>query len=344
MQQSSKMIQDRDTVGQLVFLEFVIDEHKCVGSSVFRNSHLHAVAPCLGVVDDSWAEKWVTCRSSMDLVVGSSPVMPAPNVSGAPTSRPLSTAEMKLWVHQLLQADGHSLESRRITSHSCKTTMLSFSAKFGIEWTDRMVLGGHVSHLKSVITYSRDCLARPLQHMASMLKAIRNGTFQPDNTRSGRFIEQSIGCEASDKSWDLVDGLAEQGVTEKSVPAAVDVEPIVVSDDEDVKEEIGGGTPPTFGAEAIESSDDDVDLTSSSSDEEAAYDCPSRRLVSVPKAPEGHRLVQHSKWKTLHLMADGYQAVMMCGRRATDSHTLETLQVRWDTPCCHVCWKKVKGL
>jgi len=345
MQQSSEMIQDRDITGQLAFLEFIIDDHKCVGSSVFRNSHLHAVAPCLGVVDDSWAEKWVACRSSMELVVGSSPVMPAPNVSGAPTSRPLSTAEMKLWVHQLLQANGHTLEPRRITSHSCKTTMLSFSAKFGIEWTDRMVLGGHVSHLKSVITYSRDSLARPLQHMANMLKAIRNGSFQPDNTRSGRFVDTDFSDrEMSEKSWNLVDSFAEQEVARNAGPVAVGSEPIVVSDEEDIKQEMDGATLPTLREEAVDSSEDDLDLTSSSSDEEAAFDCPSKRLVSVPKPPEGHRLVQHSKWKTLHLMADGYQTVMMCGRRATDSHTLETLQVRWDTPCCHVCWKKVKGV
>ena len=52
-----------------------------------------------------------------------------------------------------------------------------------------MVLGGHVSHLKSVIIYSRDSLALPLQKMSNMLKAIRDGSFQPDNTRSGRFVE-----------------------------------------------------------------------------------------------------------------------------------------------------------
>ena len=344
LQQSSKMILDRDASGQLAFLEFIIEEHKCVGASVFRNSHLHAVAPCLGVVDDSWADKWLMCRSSMDLVVGASPVMPAPNISGAPTSRPLSTAEMKLWAHQLLQSDGHTLESRRVTSHSCKTTMLSFSAKYGIEWTDRMVLGGHVAHLKSVITYSRDSLARPLQLMANMLQCIRNGRFQPDNTRSGRFVEPTIDeYEASIKSWSLVDNSVEPAAATESIPVVVGSEPVVVSDDEDVKEEVGD-TPKSFvGVEEVDSSDDDLGLTSSSSDEEAADGCPSNRLVSVPKAPEGHRLVQHSKWKTLHVMADGYHAVMLCGRRATDSHSLETTQVRWDTPCCHVCWKKVRG-
>ena len=138
--------------------------------------------------------------------------------------------------------------------------------------------------------------------------------------------------------------LLNRGLAGKLNPAAVGVEPIVVSDDEDVKEESFGATPSTFGAEAVESSEDDLDLTSSSSDEEAAFDCPSRRLVTVPKAPDGHRLVQHSKWKTLHLMADGYQAVMMCGRRATDSHTLETLQVRWDTHVAMFVGRKVKGL
>ena len=278
LQQSSKMILDRDASGQLAFLEFIIEEHKCVGASVFRNSHLHAVAPCLGVVDDSWAEKRLMCRSSMDLVVGASPVMPAPNISGAPTSRPLSTAEMKLWVHQLLQFDGHTLESRRVTSHSCKTTMLSFSAKYGIEWTDRMVLGGHVAHLKSVITYSRDSLARPLQLMANMLQSIRNGRFQPDNTRSGRFVEQtSDEYEASIKSWNLIDNSDEPSGAAVAIPVVVNSEPVVVSDDDEAKEEVGD-TPGSFaGVEEVDSSDDDLDLTSSSSDEEAADGCPSNR-------------------------------------------------------------------
>ena len=345
LQHSTRMIQDRDTDGRLIFLEFTIDDHKCVGSSVFRNSHLHAVSPCLGVVDDGWAEKWLACRDIMELVVGPSPVMPAPNISGAPTSRPLSTAEMKLWVHQLLEASGHNLESRRITSHSCKTSMLSFCAKFGIEWTDRMVLGGHVSHLKSVIIYSRDCLALPLQKMSNMLMAIRDGTFQPDNTRSGRFVEADGSCGAgSNTSWNLIgEGIGRMACVEKPVIVS-DAAPIVVSDDEDVKDESGSMPPFAFGEEDIASSDDDLDLTSSSSDEEAAEECPSKRLVNVPKAPDGHRMVQHSKWKTLHLMADGYQTVLLCGRRATDSHSLETSQVRWDTPCCHVCWKKVRAV
>ena len=279
----------------------------------------------------------------MDLVVGPSPVMPAPNVSGAPTSRPLSTAEMKLWVHQLLESSGHSLESRRITSHSCKTSMLSYCAKFGIEWTDRMVLGGHVSHLKSVIIYSSDSLALPLQKMANMLKAIRDGSFQPDNTRSGRFVEvEGSRYAGSNRSWNLVGEGTGQTASDVISAEVSDAAPIVVSDDEDVKVESGTVPPFAVGDGESDSSDDDLDLTSSSSDEEAAEECPSKRLVNVPKAPEGHRLVQHSKWKTLHLMADGYQSVMLRGRRATDSHSLETSQVRWDTPCCHVCWKKVR--
>ena len=336
---------DRDDSGHLAFLEFVIDEHKCVGASVFRNSHLHAVAPCLGVVDDAWGEKWLMCRGSMNLVVGSSPVMPAPNVSGAPTSRPLSTTEMKLWLHQLLQAAGHTMESRRITSHSCKTTMLSYSAKHGIDWTDRMVLGGHVAHLKSVITYSRDCLARPLQLMSSMLEDIRNGKFQPDNTRSGRFAGSDSGkCDASMDSWNLIGSAAEVEPTSATVGSVHVSEPIIVSDDEDIKEEPSVEKPSILDAGTVESTDDDLDLTSSSSDEEAAEECPSNRLVRVPQAPEGHRLVQHRKWKTLHLMAEGYHTVMLCGRRATDSHSLETSQVRWDTPCCHICWKRIRGL
>ena len=150
-------------------------------------------------------------------------------------------------------------------------------------------------------------------------------------------------CEGSNNSWDLLDDSREDLPSAGKVVVGLDSAPIVVSDDDDIKEESGDMPPVSLGGEESNSSDDDLDLTSSSSDEEAAAECPSNRLVNVPKAPEGHRLVQHSKWKTLHLMADGYQTVMMCGRRATESHTLETSQVRWDTPCCHVCWKKVKS-
>ena len=157
------MVLDRDDAGRLQFVECTISSHKCVQSAVFRNVFLHAVAPCDGVAEDDWAEQWISCRQGMMIEVGKLPLMPAPNTPGAATRRPLSTEEMKLWTIHLLEKSGHDLTGPKISSHSCKCTMLSYAAKVGMAWDDRLILGGHVGHLKSPITYSRDALARPLR-------------------------------------------------------------------------------------------------------------------------------------------------------------------------------------
>jgi hypothetical protein len=75
-----------------------------------------------------------------------------------------------------------------VGSHSCKATLLSVMSKAGINRDDRRVLGGHAPPGdKSVDTYSRDALAAPLLSLAKLLTCIREGTFRPDESRSGRW-------------------------------------------------------------------------------------------------------------------------------------------------------------
>ena len=66
------------------------------------------------------------------------PSMPAPNKQGLPTVRALSSAEAGAWLRELLPERG----SPRTTSHSLKSTLLSFAAKRGIAHLDRLALGG----------------------------------------------------------------------------------------------------------------------------------------------------------------------------------------------------------
>ena len=59
----------------------------------------------------------------------------------------------------------------------------------------------------------------------------------------------------------------------------------------------------------------DVMLTSSSLDSEAGQACPSKRLVKLPEAPSGHRLiVQRIKLKTIHSQEVDNQYILVCGR------------------------------
>ena len=197
LQRAESIIIDRDCSGVLRFLECMVSSH------VF----LHAVAPCQGITEDTWAECWLSCRASMNLELGRLPLLLAPNTSGAPTKRPLSSEEMKLWTRHILTRFGCDLSGRMITSHSCKSTLLSYAAKHGVGWDDRLVLGGYIGHLKSAITYSRDALAKPLSVLNDMLADIRRGYFRPDETRSGRFTQQKHrDLDASDSvgSWEHV--------------------------------------------------------------------------------------------------------------------------------------------
>ena len=107
-------------------------------------------------------------------------------------------------------------------------------------------------------------------------------------------------------------------------------ESFVISDDEAVKEEPGLDSP----------SSDECPDTGSGSDEEATNEAHCARRVTLPSAPDGYKMYQHVKSRMLHLMHTDHQRVFSCGRMAGDKHEVTNMAtLRWDTPCCHRCWK-----
>ena len=189
--------------------------------------------------------------------------------------------------------------------------MLSYLAKYGADLAVREILGGHVSHLQSVIRYSRDALAEPLRVLCRMLLDIRVGTFVPDATRSGYFQEVT---------------------PEFLAPVAPDT--VEISDEEAVKVEL---------PEPVISQEQQPELeldTDSSSDEDGVSSAKCGRAVTVPKAPPGFKLYQHTKSRMLHLMDQDHNKVFQCGRMAGPKHEVsQTSRLRWDTPCCGKCWR-----
>eukprot|EP00435_Cladocopium_sp_Y103_P019375 s340_g4.t1 len=138
------------------------------------------------------------------------PLLPAPNSAGEATVRPLSTKEFSTWIRMILGNAELLGPDAKLSSHSCKATLLSFLAKYGASIPDRETLGGHTSRLKSVITYSRDSVASPLRTL-------------PDSTRSGLFVSEAkqetitveddveplaLPCQDLDKSQCEVDAAA----------------------------------------------------------------------------------------------------------------------------------------
>lgn len=291
------------------FVELSITDFKTKTANAWRGGLLAAVAPAVGVTSDNWASAWMAVREALQAPLDEGfPVMPAPDMAGTPTKRPITTREVTGWIRLLLQRSGLSLGERRISSHSAKSTMLSFLAKYGAELPVREILGAHVSHLQSVIRYSRDALAEPLRVMNRMLADVRSGTFVPDATRSGYF-----------KASDVV----------ATVPPGVPV--VDISDDEEVKVETH---------EPTQDETEEEPDTGSSSDEEAVDSARCSRHVVVPKAPDGYKLFQHTKSRMLHLMALEHNRVFQCGRMAGEKHEISRSdKLRWDTPCCGRCWR-----
>ena len=82
--------------------------------------------------------------------LGQYPLMLAPDSSLKPTRRPVSTGEAKQWIAYLLGAENMKTDAK-LTSHSCKCTCLSFVAKRGASFEDRLVLGYHANKLRTAL-------------------------------------------------------------------------------------------------------------------------------------------------------------------------------------------------
>ena len=174
-QRAENLLPDFDNQG-LQFLEIQSSVHKTARVFHLRHMFLPVAAPATGVTDDCWGQQWMQARENLRINdLSFYPLMPAPDSALEPTRRPISTVEAKHWIHHLL---GPELvkPGAKLTSHSCKCTCLSFMAKRGVNFEDRLVLGYHTNKLRMAMTYSRDSAARPLAILAQVLMEIREGT------------------------------------------------------------------------------------------------------------------------------------------------------------------------
>ena len=294
------LILDKDDKGTTQFLEGETAVHKSMHAEIYRHRFLPLVAPSMGVAVEPWVDRWMLVRECLGIQQPPShPVMPAPSADGTPCVRALSATEAGDWLRKILTGTKEHTAGRRVTAHSMKSTCLSFCAKFGLTAEVRLQLGYHVAGFKMLHTYSRDAAAQPLLELARVLGAIREGTFLPDVTRSGRFVEPL-----------------------SSEPAVTAHTAVVV--EVDTKEESMDLT-----SEVIPSS------SSESSSEEFQTD--NTRVFLPPVPPAGYVFWQHKKLKTLHLALPEYKRVFMCNRYMGAQHIKEGMSIRYDTPVCRQC-------
>ena len=156
-----------------------------------RRRPLSLVGHAQGVSGVMWADGWLTARRSEGLSVNRLvPLMPAPSAEGGWTTRPVDTNEAGVWLRQILSKAGVEAEAlANVGTHSLKATLLSWAGKTGLPANARRVLAYHaVPKDHSVQEYSRDEIAEPLRLLSALLEKIRDHSFDPDATRSGRWV------------------------------------------------------------------------------------------------------------------------------------------------------------
>ena len=294
-QHSSRLTFDRD--GDTVcYVEALTGLHKTVRALQHRHQFLPLVAPAVGVTEQNWGVLWENVRKELAISFEDGfPLMPAPLETGLPGKRALDSEEAGRWLRALLELSDHDVSERKVSSHSLKCTMLSFLAKRGVDMPDRLLLGYHTSPFTMGLTCSRDGMARPLQILGEMLSEIREGTYMPDCTRSGRLVKKA----------DTGGGLA------VSLESTQDATKIEISDDEgelnvwELIQTAARAEPtkalPEVIPENCETEINDACTETSSSDvsetEEAdtSFEDTGRKTFEPPTAPEGliHYVAAH---------------------------------------------------
>ena len=134
-------------------------------------------------------------------------------------------------LHAILSREASPVAGK-FTSHSLKTTLLAWSASFGLHKDDRATLGYHrASKDSSVRTYARDTLTPPVKKLSQMLSLIRDGKFDPES--KGNVFSPAAALGDSEVSPTQMWGKAGDPIS----PTAPFVPEIIPADEEESDDE-----------------------------------------------------------------------------------------------------------
>ena len=176
------------------YVEVATWEHKTMRSSAMHGLPLLLIAPVHGVGSTIWGLGFKQALKDVGLDIDNwkeRPLFLAPTISGDLSSRAIGHDELAGLVLRLIERSGVK-PGPGFTGHGLKATVLSWMAKAGFADESRLVLGHHSDNTKKTLhAYSRDAQSPALRDLERCLKDIRMGTFFPDHSRSGYFVERS---------------------------------------------------------------------------------------------------------------------------------------------------------
>jgi hypothetical protein len=195
------------------YLECAAERCKTGTSLEKRTRLLPVVITTKSFTEQGWIQAWLEVRHKAKLETGPGvPLLPNPASGGGWTKIPVTCEVAGDWLRALLKDVPGPANGARIATHSCKSSILSICAKYGVEPAARRLLGYHTAGRdKSMIIYSRDAMAWPIRLMEEMIDSINAKRFAPDASRSGYFPrgtdlpEDSKDAESTSSSGDSRD-------------------------------------------------------------------------------------------------------------------------------------------
>ena len=222
----------------VTLVEGKMAKHKTATNKERKTTFLPLFALGKGLYDGRWGEVWLAAREhwlqSTDLVL---PAMS--EVSGRLLSRPLTTAEAAIYLHQILdEGDIHESSYSPITTHSLKVTLLSWcSMSAQVSFTDRRLIGHHMAPgQESVLTYSREEMTRLMAVVFNIIEMVRNGTLDPDAPRVHQLArllrkKQTVGLDHNDVDIGLAIEVSEGDCEEEDLQAGENSSAELLNDD-----------------------------------------------------------------------------------------------------------------
>ena len=324
--------------------------HKGSKSATKKSLLLPIVASSSGVGYPEWIQLWWENRVEAGLPVQGElkgPLMPAPLAKGEGcATRPITSSE----VSQLLKVFLDCKNDVLLSSHSLKTTLLSWCSKGAVAKEHRRLLGRHSTAVVDADSiYSRDIMYTPLDAMDQIIAAICEGRFLPDAPRSQYWpLAEPISRTPVPRGDQQASALpmtppvvpqhvtlqsfakpvvkAEDGAADATDDGSFDLvhEPVVVSSE----------------SETDSSSSDEAMSSESEVDPETTSEQPSKFRAVGPSFPEVfEQWHQHPKTKTIHATddIDAPVKVTKCGRRIAQ-HFVEVQIIKDWTLKCRICF------
>ena len=174
------------------FIELQVLNHKTARSEKLKRTFLPLVCPLFSMSGLDWVTQWLMAREAVGLVNDGrfdKPFIPRFDIGGHPLQQEVTASEIGSFLRMALNIPNK--HHNEVRGHSLKVTCLSWSGKFGVSLESRRLLGHHLTpDAVSAETYSRDSMGPAVRDLLNVLRMIKQGSFMPDLSRSGRFSKE----------------------------------------------------------------------------------------------------------------------------------------------------------